>query len=321
MKQNLAVKNKWAEKGYKRQIIEERRYMWNQSQIDRLASVMGLSPGMTVADIGCGLGYLGRTYWKHFGEHGTYIGVDCSDSLMSEARDLSVEWSTSGNANFITGNCYDIPIDDGSVDVSMCQTLLMHLEFPEKAIHEMIRITKPGGIVVCKELDSTSRYLRLGFSTVNENVIIDDIIFQRRMKLIWIHGRKMLGFGDYGIGTRVPKMMQEAGLKEISGFCRDKLEFLVPPYDEPEQKLRIEIIERFAGESTEEEKQESRENYKKYYLAGVGDPISFEEDYNRLTELLRTEQENRLKQITDNTLYSCSGGSNFFCIFGRKPYQ
>jgi len=314
----LTDKNKWADSDHKWQIIEERKYMWHQPQIDRLASVMGLSPGMTVADIGCGLGYLGWTYWKHFGKRGTYIGVDCSDSLMREATDFSAEWSVGGTSNFITGNCYDVPIADGSVDMTMCQTLLMHLEFPEKALHEMIRITKPGGIVVCKELDSVSRYLRLGFSSVNEDASIDDIIFQRRMKLIWIQGRKALGFGDYGIGARVPKMMQEAGLNEIKGFCRDKLEFLVPPYDEPEQKLRLEIIGRFTRESTEEEKEKSKEDYKKYYIAGSGDPISFEKDYSRMKELFRTKREKRLRQIKDETLYSCSGGSNFFCILGRK---
>lgn len=315
----MTDKNKWADKDHKWQIIEERKYMWHQSQIDRLASVMALSPGMTVTDIGCGLGYLGWTYWKHFGNSGTYIGVDCSDSLMREATETSTEWSEGGTANFITGNCYDVPITDGSADVTMCQALLMHLEFPVKALREMIRITKPGGIVMCKELDSVSRYLRLGYSSVNEDEDIDDIIFRRRMKLTWIQGRKELGFGDYGIGARVPKMMHEEGLEEIKGFCRDKLEFLVPPYEEPEQRLRLEIIGRFAKESSAEEKQKSKEEYKKYYIAGGGNPVSFEKDYSRMAKLFRTEREERLKQITNETLFSCSGGSNFFCIFGRKP--
>ncbi|MBD3277079.1 MAG: hypothetical protein GF388_02155 [Candidatus Aegiribacteria sp.] len=182
--------NEWADEDYKWQIVEERKYMWHQSQIDRLASSMGLSHGMTVADIGCGLGYLGWTYWKHF--------------------------------------------------------------------------------------------------------------------------------GDYGIGARIPKMMHEADLKDIKGFCRDRLEFLVPPYKEPEQRNRIKIMERFSGESTSEEKIKAKEEYKKYYLAGGGDPASFERDYSRLRELLRKERERRYEQLSAGTLFLCSGGSNFFCIFGIK---
>ena len=138
------------------------------------------------------------------------------------------------------------------------------------------------------------------------------------MKLTWIQGRKELGLGDYGIGARVPKMMHEAGLEEIRGFCNERLEFLVPPYDEPEQKLRLEIVGRFAKESSTEEKQKSKEEYKKYYIAGGGDSVSFEKDYYRMAELYRTEREERLKQIANETRFSCSGGSNFFCIFGRK---
>ena len=292
--------------------------MWYEEQIERLASSMKLTPGMTIADVGCGLGYLGWTYWKHYGDGGIYIGVDCSFSLLSDANENSRDWSSGGTADFINGDSYNIPLADESTDVTMCQTLLMHLEFPEKALREMVRITKPGGIVMCKELDSVSRYLRLGYSTVSEDEDIDDITFRRRMKLSWIKGRKELGLGDYGIGAKLPKLMYEAGLKEIKGFCNERLEFLVPPYEDPQQRLRIEIIGRFANESTAEEKQKSKEKYRNYYLAGSGDTASFEKDYSRLLEIYRTEREERYMQIEDETLFSCSGGSNFFCIFGRK---
>ena len=73
--------NKWADSDHKWNIIEERKHMWHQSQIDRIAAVIGLSPGMSVADIGCGLGYLGWTYWKYYGQGGSYTGVDCSSEL------------------------------------------------------------------------------------------------------------------------------------------------------------------------------------------------------------------------------------------------
>ena len=311
-------KNKWADKDHKWQIIEERRYMWHKSQIDRLASVIGLSPGMAVADIGCGLGYLGWTYWKYFGRSGSYTGIDCSSKLVLEAAEISQSWSEGGTVSFITGDSYRIPLEDNSVDVSMCQTLLQHLEFPEKAVQEMVRITKPGGTVVCKDLDNVSRYMKISYSSISEDDQIDEILFQKRMKLIYARGRKNLGLGDMGIGSKIPRLMQEAGLSRIQGFCNERLEFLNPPYEEPEQKKRIDIIQRFSKEASEEDKHKAKEDYRKYYLAGGGDTETFENDYMRLVSITAELSRRRAESISTGSLFSCSGGNNFLCIIGRK---
>lgn len=317
----MTEKNQWADKDHKWQIIEERRFMWSPEQIQRLAEAMNLTSGITIVDVGCGLGYLGWTYWKHFGEDGAYLGVDCSISLLEEATEMAGDWSTGGAVDFINGDSYSIPITDGSIDVTMCQTLLMHLEFPEEALREMVRITKPGGIVMCKENNLVSHFMKLSYSSCTDGEDIDDMLFYRRMNLIWVRGRKKLGFGDLGIASRVPRMMHETGLKEIRGFCNERLQFLLPPYEYPQQKQRVDIIQKhYPRDSTAEEKQEAKEDYRKYHLAGGGDSSSFDQDYDRFLEIVRARSEKRLNQIKDETLFACSGGSNFLCIFGKKPF-
>ncbi len=316
----MTDKDKWADKNHKWQIIEERKYMWYEEQIERLASDMEFTPGMTIVDVGCGLGYLGWTYWEHYGNGGTYTGVDCSLSLLKEAYEIAQGWTTGGIANFINGDSYKIPIADGYSDVTMCQTLLTHLEFPEKALCEMVRITKPGGIVMCKELDNVSQFMKLSYSSATDHEDFNDILFYRKMRLILARGRRELGFGDLGIGSRVPRMMHEADLTEIEVFCNERLEFLVPPYEDSQQKLRVEIMGRYTKDTTVEERQKSKDECKKYYIAGGGDPDSFDFDYDRLLEITKIRSEKRIKQIEDQTLFACSGGSNFFCIFGKKPY-
>jgi len=314
----LSETNKWADNDHKWQIIEERKYMWHQSQIDRFAAVIGLSPGMSVADIGCGLGYLGWTYWKHYGRGGSYTGVDCSSELVLEAIENSQSWSEGGTVSFIVGDCYSIPLEENSVDVSMCQTLLQHLESPEKAVQEMVRITKPGGTVVCKDLDNVSRFMRISYSSISEEDLIEEILFQKRMKLLYAKGRKNLGYGDMSIGCKIPRLMQEAGLSQIQGFCNERLEFLNPPYEEPEQKHRIDMIQRFSRESSEEEKNKAKEDYRKYYLAGGGNPDTFENDYKRLVSTAVELSRKRVEGVSAGSLYFCSGGNNFLCFIGRK---
>ena len=314
----MSETNKWADKDHKWQIIEERKFMWHPSQIERLASAIGLSPGMTVADIGCGLGYLGWTYWKYFGQGGSYTGVDCSSKLVLEATELSQSWSKGGKASFITGDCYSVPLEDNSVDVCMSQTLLGHLQYPARAVKEMVRVTKPGGTVVCKDLDNVSRYMKVNYSSITQDEQIEDILFEKRMRLIYAKGRKNLGFGDTGIGSRIPHLMHEAGLSQIEGFCNERLEFLIPPYEDPEQKKRIEIIQRFNVEITEEDKKEAKEEYRKYYLAGGGNPETFGSDYQRLSSVTAELSRKRSESILSGSLFSCSGGNNFLCVIGRK---
>ena len=45
----------------------------------------------------------------------------------------------------IVGDAYALPYADNSVDAIICEAVLEHLEFPEKAVNEMYRTLKPGG--------------------------------------------------------------------------------------------------------------------------------------------------------------------------------
>lgn len=102
-------------------------------------------------------------------------------------------------------------------------------------------------------------------------------------------------------------MMHEADLTEIEMFCNKRLEFLVPPYKDPQQKLRVEIMGRHIKETTAEERQKSKDECRKYYIAGGANPDSLDFDYNRLLEIAKIRREKGAKQIEDQTLFACSG--------------
>jgi ubiquinone/menaquinone biosynthesis C-methylase UbiE len=311
-------REEWAEGNRKKMIVDERKFLWTEEQVERLAASMGLSPGMTVVDPGCGQGYLGWTYWKHFGKGGTYMGIDHSAKLLDEAVELAGGWASDGRALFSSGDCCALPLPDGIADAAMCQTLLMHLEFPEKALAEMVRVTKPGGVIMCKEPDNVSSMLKRSYSTVEEEDI-DEMLARRKWNIIWARGRKNLGKGDWGIGTRVPRMMYEAGLVAIEGFCNEKLEFLQPPYDSPQMQNRISIIRGSRDEDTPENRRKWKRESRECHLAGGMSTSSFYRYHNRMVALADGRRDSILEQLDNGTYFGCSGGSSFFCIMGRKP--
>lgn len=100
-----------------------------------------LEPQMTVADIGCGNGRL----IEILPENTKYIGIDTSKNIINEARKLHP------NDTFKEGSLLDIPISSNTTDVTFCIATLPHIpskKLREKAIDELIRITKPGGTIV-----------------------------------------------------------------------------------------------------------------------------------------------------------------------------
>lgn len=316
MKNTAGKKRDWSEQDLKKIIVEQRKFMWLPETIERIAACLKMTRGFSIADIGCGLGYLGWTFRDHFGSGGTYTGLDCSEKLLREAKSMSSGWSREGRASFLSGSAYDVPLSDGSFDVTMCQTLLMHLEDPMNALKEMVRITKPGGAVMCMEPDNL--FFGIPFSSMPEQSM-EELLYFYRARLIWARGQKKLGKGDCSIGSKVPKMMADSGLEGIEIKLSDRSRFVQPPYETEFQKYTIEqAIERIENRDEEEEKR-SWKRYRERYIAGGGSKSSCYR-FKKFVEKRRAEMEPVvLQQLKAGTYYRGYSGSNFMCFMGFKP--
>ena len=124
----------WSQKCWRDMLIYQRKSIYREDTLEILASWINMKPGLTVVDVGCGLGYLGYTYWKYFGRGGKYIGIDNTARLVADAREAALDWAVGGEAEFIEADAYALPLEDDSADLAMCQTLLMHLEQPADAL-------------------------------------------------------------------------------------------------------------------------------------------------------------------------------------------
>ncbi len=307
----------WSEKDLKKHIVDARKFLWRESTIKRIASWLNLKNGITAVDVGCGLGYLGWTFWPHFGRDSSYIGVDCSIKLLRDALGSAPEWTDGGRAFFLNGSAYDIPLPDDSADWVMCQTLLMHLEFPEDAMTEMIRIVKPGGVIMCMEPDNVSASMGRSSNSVY-SPSIKEKLEQFRIQMIWAEGRKKLGRGDWGIGARIPSMMADQGLNDIDVLFNDSPGFVHPPYESEVQKNRIEQIREHIQNKDENTSKLLWRRFRECYIAGGGSLSSFYR-YRKSSEEKQKHYESIILKQLDNETY-CSGvtGSNFYCIRGFK---
>ncbi len=109
-----------------------------------------LRAGIHVLDAGCGPGSitLGLAAVVAPGE---VVGIDMQLSVVEQARALAVQRGVS-NARFEVANVYELPFPDGSFDAAFANTVLQHLREPVRALAELRRVLRPGGIAgVCDQ--------------------------------------------------------------------------------------------------------------------------------------------------------------------------
>jgi len=90
-------------------------------------------------DAGTGAGALALGLAPLVGE---VVGCDIVPELLAEARKLAAGLP---NVSFAAGDIFALPFDTGSFDIVGTIRTLHHLERPEKAIPELVRVTRPNG--------------------------------------------------------------------------------------------------------------------------------------------------------------------------------
>lgn len=93
-------------------------------------------------DVGCGTGAL--TQWiESTAPKIDIVGIDPAQSFIDYARSRF----TSPRIRFQLGNVLDLPFSNESFDLCLSLLVLMFVPDPEKAVSEMRRVTRHGGIV------------------------------------------------------------------------------------------------------------------------------------------------------------------------------
>lgn len=294
-------------------INDARQYWWNEDYIDLIIKRLNLENTYSLADIGCGKGYMTFKLLPHLDNLAKCYGRDIEETHINSAKNIA---STCNEIDFDfkVASAYDIDIPDNEVDLTVCQTLLLHLDNPKKAISEMIRITKPGGTVMAIETNNSINSLVTN-SFVGNNAIeqldnVEKTLDNLKYDLLIQKGIVALNEGFISLGDYVPKLFFEAGLKEINVSIVDKACALIPPYDTKEKKARAKELLDWINNS---EADYDKSQMLKYYLAGGGD----EQEFNNIWE---TKQKDslRIKQAILDETYIMPGGALMYIVTGKK---
>jgi ubiquinone/menaquinone biosynthesis C-methylase UbiE len=114
--------------------------------------VLGITRGSSVLDVGCGTGDDVVNLYKIVGPEGRVVGIDDSADLIAEAKTRVERAGVS--VELYVGDAHELTqFSDNCFDATRAAAVFHHLESPEKALREMIRVTKPGGLIVIAEVD------------------------------------------------------------------------------------------------------------------------------------------------------------------------
>lgn len=117
----------------------------------------GLTAGLRVADIGCGIGTISCWMAAQVGSAGSVTGVDVSAGQVEQAvKNAAAAGLT--NTHFCHASAYETGLEREAFDLVYCRFVLMHLERPLDALREMRSLLKPGGILACEDGDFTSPF-------------------------------------------------------------------------------------------------------------------------------------------------------------------
>jgi SAM-dependent methyltransferase len=288
---------------------DTRDHWYNRDFLHLLAHRWRLGSARDVLDVGAGVGHWGRLLGAFLPPEARVTGVDREPLWVEKASARARSLGLGERFHYRVGLVEALPFDDGSFDLVTCQTVLIHTRDPRAALAEMIRVTRPGGLVVAAEPNNAANALlgpamALGLSP-------DAIASLLRFQLVCERGKAALGEGDNSEGERVPRLFAELGLERVEVHLNDKANLLLPPYDTAEQRAFADEITSFAERDVG---LWSRAETRRYFLAGGGDEASFERSWADAIDLVRRQA----AAIRDGT-YATPGGGVMYLVAGGKP--
>jgi ubiquinone/menaquinone biosynthesis C-methylase UbiE len=171
----------------------------------RLLKEIGVRPGDTFIDLGCGPGFFAERAARELLDSGArggrIVGVDVDEKLIWIARKRAEDLGLP--LEYLVGGGAEIPLDADLADITYARFLFQHLEHPEPVIEEMIRVTRPGGLVAILDTDDGSLVMHP-----------EPVGFRR---LIDASGRAQNARGgDRHVGRKLKRYLAAAGLDDVS---------------------------------------------------------------------------------------------------------
>ena len=135
--------------------------------VDHAVRLVGATPGRAL-DIGCGPGQIVMKLATQLPQW-RFIGVDRSLAMVRRAKEIAklhtsqeagrIQADTATNVCFLVGDAGALPVENGSFDLVLCNSVLHHIGDPVRLFSEIRRIAKPGAAILLRDLRRPSRLL------------------------------------------------------------------------------------------------------------------------------------------------------------------
>lgn len=182
--------------------------------------VWKIKKAVNVLDFGCGFGYIGLLLLPILPEGSTYTGIDNSEILLNEAKNIFANSGYTAKFINIDLNKYQ-PEED--YDIAISQAVLRHIPHAENILEKMVQSVIHEGLVICMETDlelekagqyfSSLDYIELGMTELHRKM------YRTELKN---------GGRDYRFAIKIPVLMQELGLHNIGVRMNDSVKFINP---------------------------------------------------------------------------------------------
>ena len=111
-----------------------------------LVDFVGVEPGQTALDVGCGPGALTGELVRRLGDYAV-AAVDPSEPFVAAAR------ARYPGVEVRRASAEELPYGDATFDAAFAQLVVHFMSDPVRGLAEMARVTRPGGIVAASVWD------------------------------------------------------------------------------------------------------------------------------------------------------------------------
>ncbi len=137
-------------------IAENERFF--EEAFDEVMKFFGAPAGATCLDAGCGVGsHSVRLARRGF----SVVGVDFSESALQAAGENLRALGLADRVRLQREDLLHLSFPDATFDYVVCWGVLMHVPDVERAIDELARVVRPGGMLVLSEANAASLHSRL----------------------------------------------------------------------------------------------------------------------------------------------------------------
>lgn len=166
---------------------------------ERFLGLLAAGPGDQVLDVGAGTGDITVDIARRVAPDGAVTALDPSAGLLGRARARARRQGLADQVDTVVGDARALPWPKDRFDRALCHWVLLHVHSPERVVGELRRVVRPGGWIVCVEVDWETLVIHPGDRVVTRQVVQANV--ERQL--------------DGWMGRRLVSMLRDCGLVNV----------------------------------------------------------------------------------------------------------